>query len=297
MTNTLLLCIGAQKAGTTWLADYFREHSVVHMPPVKEVHFFDARFAPKWCAKYEEEMLAEFQAEAAGLTLETCGDPALQQKLHAMLLRFRMIANPGEYIRFMSWGAQGRSVLFEATPDYSMVDETGFRAMKDMHPDTRLIFLLRNPADRYWSSMKFNRTHNSAFDIDTMFDRLIDREDFMLLADYDRTIREALKIFEPGKLHIEFMSGCSIRLRLTGFAGLPESRRARPTLAAGQMHRSLAICLRNGALKLLKPMRRSIARSQSDFKAIYRIIGKETWRFSMGELSRYRALASHRKCV
>lgn len=204
MTNTLLLCIGAQKAGTTWLADYFRDHPDVHMPPVKEVHHFDARFVPEWCAKYEEEMLAEFQAEAAGLTLETCGDPALQQKLHAMLLRFRMIANPSEYIRFMSWGAQGRSVLFEATPDYSMIDAAGFHAMKNMHPDTRLIFLLRNPADRFWSSMKFNRTHNPAFDIDTMFDRLIEREDFMLLTDYDRTIREALKHFDSASLHIEF---------------------------------------------------------------------------------------------
>ena len=56
--------------------------------------------------------------------------------------------------------------MFEATPDYSMLDATGFQAMKNTHPDTRLIFLLRNPADRYWSSMKFNRTHNPAFDID-----------------------------------------------------------------------------------------------------------------------------------
>ncbi len=223
MTNTLLLCIGAQKAGTTWLADYFREHPEVHMPPVKEVHYFDARFVPEWCAKYEEEMLAEFQAESAGLTLETCGDPALQQKLHAMLLRFRMISNSSEYIRFMSWGAQTRSVLFEATPDYSMIDAAGFRAMKNMHADTRLIFLLRNPAERYWSSMKFNRTHNPAFDIDAMFDRLIDREDFMLLTDYDRTIREALKIFEPGRLHLEFYERLfdqSATDRICRFAGI-----------------------------------------------------------------------------
>ena len=107
MTNTLLLCIGAQKAGTTWLADYLRDHPEVHLPPVKEVHFFDARFAPKWCAKYEEEMLAEFQAETARLNLQTCGDPALQQKLHAMLLRFRMIANPSDYIKFMRLGRSG----------------------------------------------------------------------------------------------------------------------------------------------------------------------------------------------
>lgn len=221
--QTLLLCIGAQKAGTTWLADYMRAHPQIHMPPVKEVHYFDARFAPKWCAKYEAEMLGEFQQEVAALTIKNCGDPGLQQKLHAMLLRFRMIANPEEYIRFMSWGAQGRPVLFEATPDYSMIDARGFQAMRVMHPNTKLIFLLRNPADRFWSSMKFNRTHNPAFDIDVMFDRLLEREDFLLLADYGRTLREAGKVFPADHIHIEFYERLFDQAaidRLCSFAGI-----------------------------------------------------------------------------
>jgi hypothetical protein len=204
LTQTLLICIGAQKAGTTWLADYLRLHPQVHMPPIKEVHYFDARFQPAWCARYEEEMLAAFHREAAALTMESCGDPLVQQKLHVMLLRFRMVSNPNEYLRFMSWGAQERPVLFEATPDYSMMAQDGFLAMRDIHPDVRLVFLLRNPAERFWSSLKFNRTHNPSFDIDVMFDRLIGREDFRLLADYGRTIREVLKVFQAERLHLEF---------------------------------------------------------------------------------------------
>ena len=262
MTQTLLLCIGAQKAGTTWLADFLREHPEVHMPPVKEVHFFDARFAPKWCAKYEEDMLAEFQHDVAALSLKNCGDPAIQHKLHSMLLRFRMIANPQEYIRFMSWGAQGRSVLFEATPDYSMVNASGFQAMKNMHPDTRLVFLMRNPADRFWSSMKFNRKHNPSFDIDARFDNLLTREDFMLLTDYDRTIREALKHFPADRLHLEFyerlfdqgaidkicaFAGVSPQKANFGgrsnasFAGdMPEDRRQAAIRAYGRVYREIA---------------------------------------------------------
>ncbi len=258
----LVLCIGAQKAGTTWLADFMRAHPEVHLPPVKEVHFFDARFVPKWCAKYEEEMLAEFQAEAAALTLKTCGDPGLQHKLHSMLLRFRMIANPSEYMRFMSWGAAGKRIMFEATPDYSMVGEGGFAAMKNIHSDVKLIFLLRNPADRFWSSMKFNRTHNPAFDIDAMFDKLLAREDFMLLADYGRTIREAMKSFEPGRLHIEFYERlfdqtavdkicafAGVTPRAADFAGrsnasiagdMPPERRAQAVAAHAQVYRDIA---------------------------------------------------------
>lgn len=204
MTQRLVLCIGTQKAGTTWLADYLRDHPDVHMPLVKEVHFFDARFLPQWCLKYEEEMLAEFQREVAGLTLATCGEPGLQQKLHAMLLRFRMIANPGEYLRFMAWGAQHRPVMFEATPDYCMLDAAAFTAMRDFHPDVRLVFLIRNPADRFWSSMRFNKTHVQDFDLDAGFDKFLTREDFMLLADYGRSLREIGKVFPRERVHVEF---------------------------------------------------------------------------------------------
>jgi hypothetical protein len=200
-----------------------RAHPEVHAPPVKEVHYFDARFVPKWCAKYEAEMLADFQQEAAALSLETCADPARQQKLMALLLRFRMIASPADYMRFMSWGAGARRVLFEATPDYSMLGRDGFAAMRSVHADARLIFLLRNPADRFWSVLRFNRTHNPSFDIDVMFDRLLRREDFLLLADYGRTIRAARDAFGEERLHVEFFARLFSKEaveRICDFAGI-----------------------------------------------------------------------------
>ena len=35
------VCIGAQKAGTTWLARVLSEHDDVFVTPVKEIHYFD----------------------------------------------------------------------------------------------------------------------------------------------------------------------------------------------------------------------------------------------------------------
>jgi hypothetical protein len=204
MTQILAICIGAQRAGTTWLADYLRAHPEVHLSPIKEVHYFDARHAPKWCLKYEGEMLAEFQREAARLTLEVAADPALNHKLGAILLRLRMVADPSAYMKFMSWGSAGRRLLVDVTPDYAMIGEDGFRAMRDVHDDVRLVFRLRNPADRFWSTLRFNRTHNPRFDIDAMFDRLLKREDFMLLADYGRTLRAARAAFGAERVHVSF---------------------------------------------------------------------------------------------
>lgn len=223
VSTTLLLCIGTQKAGTTWLSDYMRARGDVHAPPVKEVHYFDARFVPNWCAKYEEEMLSNFKEEVQGLTLLSSADPAMQQKLAAMLLRFRMVANPQDYMRFMQWGAGQKRTLFEATPDYMMMGAEGFAAMRALHPDVRLILLMRNPADRFWSSLRFNKTHTPNFDIDMMFDRLIGREDFRLLADYERTIRSVETALGPERLHIEFYERLftpSAIKKICNFAGI-----------------------------------------------------------------------------
>lgn len=247
---------------------------------MKEVHYFDARFIPKWCAKYEAEMLAEFQREVAGLTIENCGDQGLQQKLAAMLLRFRMIGDPREYLRFMNWGRRSASVLFEATPDYAMLDRRGFSAMIEMVPDLRLVFLIRNPADRFWSSLRFNKTHRPDFDIYVMFDRLIDREDFRLLADYGRTIVEARAAVGSGRLHVEFFERLftpEAMAAICRFAGLnyvppPFGARSNPSLSAempGQLR-----------LKAI----RAYEKSYRDVAALFPEILPASWRADMALL-------------
>jgi hypothetical protein len=37
------LCIGAQKAGTSWLYQNLQEHPGIWLPPIKEIHYFDYR--------------------------------------------------------------------------------------------------------------------------------------------------------------------------------------------------------------------------------------------------------------
>ena len=38
------ICIGAQKAGTTWLYENLSRHPDVVMPPMKEIHYFDCAY-------------------------------------------------------------------------------------------------------------------------------------------------------------------------------------------------------------------------------------------------------------
>src|SRR3984957_2732032 len=41
------LCIGAQKAGTTWLHKMLGQHPGAWLPPIKEIHYFDRLYRKK----------------------------------------------------------------------------------------------------------------------------------------------------------------------------------------------------------------------------------------------------------
>ena len=52
------LCIGSQKAGTSWLFEQIRQHPDIWMPPIKELHYFDHLYCEenrKWTKWHIEE--------------------------------------------------------------------------------------------------------------------------------------------------------------------------------------------------------------------------------------------------
>ena len=47
---TLLFCVGATKAGTSWLFDYLKHHPECHLRSVKELQYFYAHEQNRaWC--------------------------------------------------------------------------------------------------------------------------------------------------------------------------------------------------------------------------------------------------------
>lgn len=59
------LCIGAQRAGTTWLHNCLTEHPELFLPKKKEVHFFDTHYEEglEWYAKHFKEANNEMIGE------------------------------------------------------------------------------------------------------------------------------------------------------------------------------------------------------------------------------------------
>jgi len=68
MASPDFLILGAQKAGTTWLADVLRQHPDIYLPPEKELHFFNKRKAYargiEWYESHFDDTAASRRGEA-----------------------------------------------------------------------------------------------------------------------------------------------------------------------------------------------------------------------------------------
>lgn len=80
MGSPTFLILGAQKAGTTWLADMVRQHPEICMPETKELHFFNKRSniqkGLSWYEAHFEACTAPGRGEATPNYLWYPTDPA-----------------------------------------------------------------------------------------------------------------------------------------------------------------------------------------------------------------------------
>jgi hypothetical protein len=79
MSHPTFLILGAQKAGTTWIADMVRQHPEVCMPKKKEIHFFNKKSnyekGIEWYEEYFRNCSASVRGEATPNYLWTSEDP------------------------------------------------------------------------------------------------------------------------------------------------------------------------------------------------------------------------------
>lgn len=139
--TTMVLGIGAPRAGTTWLAAYLGGHPEFYMSPLKELHYFDAHFLPEQCACFDHAYIH---------ALVTLG-PDLGNRDHVRM-RVDMIDDPGLYLKYFE-RFMGRERCFgEISPAYCLLGRDMVREVAALHPRVRFVYLLRNPVDRFISN-------------------------------------------------------------------------------------------------------------------------------------------------
>lgn len=161
--RTILFGLGAQKAGTSWLHRMLQRHPQVHLPLVKELHYWDAVRAPHF--KFPA-IIAEKEAEfvdRAWLPQRV----RRYQTMHALsrgyvrsyVARWNAILASGgddhqDYLKLMETGARHHRVIGDITPAYALLDRDTFGEMARLGSDVRFVFLMRDPVARLWSGIK-----------------------------------------------------------------------------------------------------------------------------------------------
>jgi len=166
------LCIGAHKAGTTWLYQQLDSHPDFWMPPVKELHYFD--------------QLSRVQRAA----YPRCRD----ERDRRFLERLKSLsAEPGIDLENYGRLFESKASLFsgDISPNYSTLSDEVIRQVVGYFSNLKVLFLARDPVERFWShlSMEVHYRQIEPFDATDIneVNRNLSRRG-MLLRSYPSTV-------------------------------------------------------------------------------------------------------------
>jgi hypothetical protein len=155
----LVYGVGATKAGSGWLYRFLRAHPDCHLRTIKELHFFDTLEFGRTNARLRKL--------DRGFDLLNARNPegAKRDSLVRDFQDWMTVAKTGDtadYLRYLSDGRGSRTVVADITPAYSLVSQRSLRVMAGVLPDTRFVFLMRDPVARLWSHVRMIARRASA---------------------------------------------------------------------------------------------------------------------------------------
>ena len=236
------LCIGAQKAGTTWLHGNLIQHPELWLPPVKEVHYFDYSVrhrSPLSYKYYNDRWRRQFKSRAR----ERWGSKRLEG-LGADLNYFFRRRTDAWYARVFEPG-RGK-VCGEVTPAYSKLDADQVARIARLLPDARVLFLMRDPLDRAWSSARMS-SDRRGLDLadEARWQSHFDNQR-KLRGDYLRTLRHWRAHYPPERFFVGFFEDVERRpeqllLEAWSFLGVRADEALLPKTLGKRFNASTAI--------------------------------------------------------
>jgi hypothetical protein len=213
-TNVNFLGIGAQKAATSWLWSSLRKHPDIWLPPCKELHYFDrstqypspshlatAHFSQRIFSsepnnkQFRKLLLKDLTAGILKLDSERC----------KWIPRYYFTTYSDEW--YLSLFDPGKDkITGEITPSYSILNLEDVQSIKELLPDLKIIFLMRNPIDRAWSQIRFawtKRDFKTKPNIDQAR-KFIESPGQTLRSDYLRTLKIWKNCFPENNIFIGF---------------------------------------------------------------------------------------------
>lgn len=199
------VCVGAQKAGTTWLARVLSSHPDVFVTPVKEIHYFDhinnitthlsdgkrrSRYR-----KYHQRLWTQLNR----WTELRAQWPWYRRYMHSPI-------DDTWYTQLFA-ERQGKTFAGEATPEYAIIGRDGLAHVRRLAPEARVLYIVRNPVTRSWSQLlHYCRVHalDAGDQTDDELIAILRDERFREFGDYATTLANLSAVFSDEQISIEF---------------------------------------------------------------------------------------------
>ncbi len=199
------VCVGARKAGTTWLGRMLAAHPEIFVTPVKEIHYFDHvqgltdrlapdRFRSRY-RKYFQRMLTQPHRLPHHLS-------------HWAWYRAYMTqGRDDDWYRSLFRHRGGARLAGELTPDYAIIGTEGFRHLARLAPRVRILYVLRNPVTQNWSQLlhycRQTRQEISELSAKALMS-LVESEELSRFSAYERTLDDLFQVFPSKQVYVAF---------------------------------------------------------------------------------------------
>lgn len=217
----LLYCVGATKAGTSWLYRYLHDHPDCAMPAVKEAHYwdtFDAADLENQLAAFRMRLreLRKGKSEAVKAGREWQVEN-LDRRINEMKALMATLSGDrtadAAYFAWMFDGREASALVADMTPNYATISDEALIRMRDASPTAKFLFLIRDPLDRLWSHIRMQaHRQRQAHEVyekkaNNILHRMLNRgmeTHILTRGEYPAIIRKLRRIIPEGRLLIQF---------------------------------------------------------------------------------------------
>lgn len=163
---TVLFCIGAQKAGTTWLYSYLKSHPDCHLRAPKELRYFNVvSQGSEDKKKMLKKIRARFESERNSRSNKMNARPWYRRTKLAREIRdineweqvrsaFQPETGHSAYLHFLQNRIGRKKLVADITPAYAKLGKESFAEMHALAKNVKFLYLLRDPVDRAWSQAR-----------------------------------------------------------------------------------------------------------------------------------------------
>lgn len=205
------LGVGAPRTGTTWLSTNLRKHPEIWMTPVKEVHYFDKRDMRRSDNPYYRNHLRKrvrrYRRAQTYRDAIRRGDSGFLANL-AWDLHFFVPRRDNDWYRRVFRPEPGQ-IAGEITPAYSTLKPKVVEEIHGINPDLRVIYLMRDPIERSWSSALMSLAKRRGRPVESITDedlmRHFERAGHTRRSDYLRALENWEGVFGRDQVFVGFL--------------------------------------------------------------------------------------------